>query len=584
MIREMIGRWHDRWANWPVMVRVMVILVLLGGGGFLLLKPGYQWFRSWRVERNLAHAGEAYAAGRYEAARDLAMSVLRAGDNGVGALRVLAGASLKLNDQRRVDYARFLMFHPDANDADRLRGFEVVAKADALPIAGRGWGALPAECRKNPDFAVLFAERLIDGRRMREAAQVLAGVPKERRDTRVKMLQARVLVMPGERRSTDEGRRASGEGQRMIARAIVSGDREEVPGWLEVLEEVPVAELDGIEFGEARGVLEAMDGEAAASLALARLDFAQEPWRGEAVLRDAVERWRVDAPVALAEFLEDCGMSGMLLEVFADAEMDAHPELLPICLRARQGAGDWQGMRELIAEWGSLLPKVEALAYQAIADLRDDDPDTGAGEWMAAMEELAGSTEASGYLGLMRIARDAGLKEQAFEALLEAIRVGRGPLPLFEQVKPLLGWLSAQKRDNQLLEVCGVYLALEPGNPVLLTQYSYLSCVHERVEPERIRQALEPVAKAFPDKLPVQFVMAAVMLSDGKAEEALKRVTRFEGEFDKLSISYRMVLVAARVMAGELGRDDPQVTGFPESELMPTERRWFRGRIGAVER
>jgi hypothetical protein len=96
------------------------------------------------------------------------------------------------------------------------------------------------------------------------------------------------------------------------------------------------------------------------------------------------------------------------------------------------------------------------------------------------------------------VAKDAGMPDEAGQAMVEAIRRGRGPLPLYADLKPLLKSLTNQGRENTLLEICTTYLRFEPENPVLLAQYAYLACLTQLVDPGTILEAMEVLAKGYP--------------------------------------------------------------------------------------
>ena len=191
------------------------------------------------------------------------------------------------------------------------------------------------------------------------------------------------------------------------------------------------------------------------------------------------------------------------------------------------------------------------------------------------MADAKFSTEPDAYLKLSRIAQDAGLESEAAQAMLEAVLRGRGPLPLYSQIKPLVEWLFKQGRENSLLKVCAIYLMFEPGNPVLLTQYAYLACLTGLVEPAAVLKAVKPLAEFLPEALPVQCVLAVAHLCNGEAVAALAVLDRFKVDLDQLAPGYRATFLATLVLNHRIEPEDPRITGFPWQTLMPSERKRF---------
>jgi len=197
----------------------------------------------------------------------------------------------------------------------------------------------------------------------------------------------------------------------------------------------------------------------------------------------------------------------------------------------------------------------------------------------AALAEAKSSALPNAFLTVHRIANDAGNLDLAEQALVEAIRLGRGPLPLYADLKPLLGALAVQGRENVLMEICAIYLAFEPGNPVLLTQYAYLACLNGIADPETIIKALEPLAKGFPKEVPIQSVLATAYLCAGQPAKAAETLDPLNLEPEKLPPSYRAAWLTTQVLNGRIPPNDPRIAEFPWKSLQPSERRKFTALI-----
>jgi predicted Zn-dependent protease len=147
----------------------------------------------------------------------------------------------------------------------------------------------------------------------------------------------------------------------------------------------------------------------------------------------------------------------------------------------------------------------------------------------------------------------------------------------------LLVSLQEQGRENTLLEICANYFSFEPGNPVLLTQYAYLACLNKLAEPAEILKAMEPLAKAFPQELPIQSVLATIYLCDGKPAKAAETLEALKVEPAKLALSYRAVYLVSQVLNRKIPKTDPQIVQFPWQSLQASERRKFNELIRSFE-
>jgi hypothetical protein len=569
MIRNLINALWDRWANWHPFLRFLILAVMVAAFGMFAVKPGYRLFKSWRLDRNLEAAKKAVEEVRMDDARDLSLTVLQAGDPRIEAFRILEKSTASLRDPRHGDIARALITHPESSDEDRWRGFAGIADETPLGLVGQAWTTIPAEARQEPRFATAFADRLISEKRFNEAASVLLEVPPAKRAGAIEQRLIRVLIGSGKNRGYDEA-------QRLIDRGF-SGSDAEMAGWLDLLEEIPVVSLQPAALKSVRRILEKPEraDTARTALMVARLDYAANFSGRASVIDAAIARWKDREPEALGKFLTDLGLYQMLLETFPPDRVAKNPELFPMLLAAMKQTGAWDQARGLLDSYGEMLPRSETLAQRGIIAAGTNDFPELARQWSAAMDEAKSSASGRGYLVLHRLAREAGLDEQADQAMIESIRLGHGPLPLYADLKPLLNSLSRQGRENILLEICAIYLTFESGNPVLLTQYAYLACLNNLADAGTILKAIQPLAKGFPKELPIQVVLATAYLCDGQPAKAAETLDPLKLDPEKLSPGYRAAFLTTQVLNGRMAKNDPRITEFPWKSLQPSERRKF---------
>lgn len=569
MIRSIINRSHDRWANLHPLVRFLVGAVVVGCLGLFALRPAYRAFKEWRLDRNLVAAREAVDGSRMDEARDLSLTVLRAGDPRIEAFRILEKSTATLRDPLHSGIARALISHPEGTREDRLNGFRGIAQEIALGLVGQSWASLPEDCKQDPRFAVAFAERLIKEKRLSEAVSMMLAVPEGTRDPAIKRSLIRALIASGKGEAFQEA-------QRQIAAGFPASQSESTE-WLKVLEEIPPVSLQASLLTPVRSLLEGPEfvGQAESGLMIARMDYAAQFARRAAVVDAAVERWKEPSPELLARFLRDLGLNQRLLDEFPTERVLEVSCLFPYVLDALEKTGAWDQVLLLLDKNAGLLTKSDRLAHRAIALGGKGDSGGFNQTWSAAIKEAKASPDGGSLMKVHRIAKDFGLEEAGNLALLDAILLGRGSLPLYSDLKPLLGSLQAQRRENTLLEVCANYFSFEPGNPVLLTQYAYLACLNQLAEPAMILKAMEPLAKAFPKELPIQCVLAMVYLFDGKPEKAAETLDGLNLDPSKLAPSYRAVYLVSQVLNRRMSKNDPQVIDFPWQSLQASERRRF---------
>ncbi len=577
MIRNLFNTLWDRWANLHPFVRFLAVAVVMAAGGLVVLKPAYRAFKSWRLERNLVAARMAVDEVRMDEARDLSLTVLRAGDPRIEAFRILEESMKSLRDPRHADIARALISHPEGSDTDRLNGFRGMVKEAPLGLLGQGWSSLPKTCQTNPDFAVLFADRLMAANRFNEAASVLLGVPEAARNPVVEQGLTRILIRSGKREGYEEAQR------RMAAQWPVTG--EGLDGWLDLLEDIPPVSLRPEYLVRVKGALETPGAAdpARAALALARIEYAANYAARAGLLERTVSRWQGEAPELLAKFLHDLGLHGLLLEIFPAKRVEDNPRLFPRVLDAMQRAGAWDQVGPLLEAHGSSLPKAEWLAQRALQAMKTGDSAGRVRDWNEAMGEARSAPTGNSFLPLYHFARNAGMEAEASQAMLEAIRYGRGPLPLYEDLKFLLNQLAGQGRETTLLEICAIYMSFEPGNPALLTQYAYLACLNNLAAPKDILRAMEPLAKAFPKQLPIQSVLATVYLSDNQPAKAAEILDPFKLDAASLAPGYRATFLASQLLNGRIPKNDPLIVDFPSKAVLPSERRKFNEWVAKAE-
>jgi hypothetical protein len=235
----------------------------------------------------------------------------------------------------------------------------------------------------------------------------------------------------------------------------------------------------------------------------------------------------------------------------------------------------WDKLNLLLDSKRLNTSKLEVLAYRAFSASYKGDAGSAVQNWSFALSEAQSSPLSAPYLMLHKMATAWGMKEYAEQSLIEAIRDGKGPLPLYSDLNALLNLLVSQGREKLILEICAIYLSFEPSNVVLLTQYSYLACLNNLADPEVVLKAIEPVATAFPNELPLQCVLASIYLAANQYAKAAAVIDRLKIEPDKLNPGYKAIYLETQVLNQRLKKSDPKVVKFSLDPLLPSEKKIF---------
>lgn len=571
VVLEFLSTLRGRWVNMAPVFRFIILAGVAATIGLVGLEPAYRWFKAWRQEQNLAAARDAIDDQKMANARDLSLSVLRAGESCIEAFRILEQSTAALNDPMHSQVSQALMTHPEGSEEDRLNAFQTIATELPLGVVGQAWYGVSQACQQQSRFAAGYAARLVAEHHFREAAAVLLAVPPAQRDPSVNQGLLRILIRSKQRDTYDEV-------QRLIAKGISTAPEAELSGWLALLEEMPPLSLRDELLEPVRRLLAAPDcsDDARKALVLARMDFAADFANREQVIATAIDRWKDQAPEALGRFLLGIGLNQAVLDTFPVDRIDGHPELLPMVLEAAEATGAWSQVTLLLDAHGGLLPKFEELGLRAVAVAKAANSTVPASDWQTAMNEAkSGASSTRALLKLSLLARNAALPDESEKAMVAAIRLGRGPLPLYEDLKPLIESLERQGSEGTVLEICAIYLHCEPGNAVVFTQYAYLACLNNQLEPKAALKAMQIVAVAYPEELSTQCVLATLYLCDGQYQQAAEILDRLQLDAGTLTPSHRIAFLTAQVLNGRIAKEDPRIMEFMWDDLQLSERKKF---------
>ncbi len=562
--------------NLPWFVRVIMAGVVIVALAAVSLGPGYRWFREWRTDRNFASAKAALEERRTVAARDLTLSVLRAGRQDIEVFRLLEETMRELGDAWHPQIARALVTHPGQTRDDRLVGFRGVAANSPLGLVGQVWNLLEDDDQRQTGFAVAFSDRLMAEERWNEALIVLLGVEENERTPAIWARLARAVIQTGEARNVVEA-------QRMLATHPPSAAAD-LASWLDALELIPTPRLrkDVLDREEVMQTLDgaAGAGDARAAIAAVRIRHPGADSRAREAHEKAVREWGPSGADAIASWFMADGRHEAFIGFAMAHEGPLAGATVRLVHRLLMEREDAEGALAWIERHAEAIAPHERQALRAVA-FAALGSSARVEAWSLAMEEASTAAPDNGYLTIYRIVSGAGLEREAEQAMLGAIRLNRGALPLFEELRPLVVSLAESGQELVLLDLLRVYLAMEPSNPVLLTQYAYLATLNGLADPALVLEVLEPMADLLAGELPFQFARAAIHACAGDFAMAASILEPYHADTGHLAPANKAMLLVVRVRVGGLAPDAREIRDFPWRSLQPSERRRFQEMIGA---
>lgn len=566
-IDEFKSRWGHFWANTHPFLRFVVVVLVLSAVFLVIWIPGCRLTKDAVAKKNVAAADKALKEGEMMAARDFSLSAIQSGETSIKAYRILQESMSALRDPRHAGVARVMILRPEATEEDRLRAFTAIAPEMPMGLLGASWLMMPEECRRDVRFVAHFADRLIDEKLYTKASSVLQGVPESQRTDAIQQRLIRLMIRTGEPAMLNEA-------QRWLSSKWPDRS-DELDGWLELVEQIPIANLSPHLLDSVRWKLEApeFEGLARHRLVLARIRFVADFPNREEVIRQAVASWKDAAPEWVAKLLVDTHNDRLLIQMFTPEFITAHPKLFPLLLDALGRSGNPELIKAMLESQVDLLPKYESLGRLAVLSAKQEDESARLEYWKAALNDAKFSVNTDSLLVLHRLAEDAGMMPEAEESMVEAIFRGRGPLPFFEQIHWLIDSLARKGLEELILRILTTYLWFEPGDHNLVSGYIYLACLNDLADPQVLLRAVSLLAPAFPEERNIQFTHAVAYLNSGQTSAAAEVLNRMELDPNMLPPGQRAILFTARVLNREMSPKDPLIVDFPWKSVLPSERK-----------
>ena len=492
-----------------------IFLALCGIIGFGA-KPAYRVFRNAQIDRNLRLAEEAARLEDWARANGLARSVLLARPTEIGAYRIWHKALANLGDSRTYLASITLFSSPRATREDRMFALRVLALQAPQAVAFSAYAMLSEEDRKSSEALAALAPLLVHRGETVVVENVLRNTPLQA-DPHIRLELVRVLCA----RPTED---RLAEARRILADLIADNASEPALEALLLIGSVPGGLAQSAPLPKLPEWV-ALQPQATTMHHLLALEpaIAADPAAAGAVFQQAIDRFLAVDPGTLGGWLNQHGRAGQVIDLLAEqavAHPDAYIARLHALLREQRNA-------EIDAALADPPPSCDlvdlALAKVAVARFRED----GAGEknaWNEVLNYAAFDESRNRFLDVARYADMIGARTAAQDALVAAIRVGWGRIPLYADLTDLYAALAAQGRSQDLLAIYRVLLRFEPRDPELANNYLYLALLHKVIDPATAVKELENLAATHPGAAEYGSALAMAHILADRPEEALKLI------------------------------------------------------------
>lgn len=556
---------RTHWANFHPILRWLIVVLVVGGLLSVSYSPALSVYRTWRNDQDTQRAAAALAAGRFAEARDLAIGVVRRDNQRKDIYPTLLTAANELRDPRRADIAMTIFSDEHFSPDERLKAWKLIC--ETAPGYGliRGWSTFSESEKIDLERLLPLADRLLGDGLAAEASEILYAVP-EPRPVEVEYRLLKAFLVEG-------SAKASEELQLLLIRLV-----EQRPEMRDRLLDL----LDGIPQDQILPDLYAMltmdnsepsRGDISGVLRLARSEIAAHPERAEGLIERCLAAYAEDEPELLVRWalqLQKPEIGADLLDLDEPAETLERFELQCEVLEA---SGKIKQLKALLENPPPRVPRW--WVHCRMAGIIEDEKEQGK-EAEKALKVATDSVESDTLILLAREAERRNLPQLALDAWTRAIIRRAGPLPISRKLKHVIRGLSEARRESELMEVLAAFRQLEPGNPVISVQFSYLACLTGRADPATVIQEIERIHESLPDQVPIISTLALARLLSGDASGAAELTDRLDVDWFGVNIAYRAIRGLILASTGQREEAEVFLGDFPWNDLLPSEKRVFR--------
>jgi tetratricopeptide (TPR) repeat protein len=511
------------WQRLPKWLRrSLVLLVLIGLGvfGTYASKMGYGWFRGKRLDSNLEQAQVAARMKDWPLARDLSRTVLLARPTDLEAFRIWNRALSRMEEPRAYMAAVQLFTDTRATRADQLECFRVLVLQAPQAVALGAFNAFDPDFQKSPEVRGVIADLLLWRGEVDLVESMIRELPEGESIPSTDLALLRALCARPSLERVREAREifaslvASGASAEALEALSVLGETDGglAPGPpLPLLPEWVNTQSDATDLQHLMALHPGLEGASTESRKL--------------IFDHAVKRFIAIAPGILGTWLVRHGqapLAAQILEMPSESRPDAYISRLHALLKM----GLIEDVDKLLASPPESTDRMELEMIQVAIARSRNNASQEASAWSRALYEALLDTSSNRFLEIVRYAELLDVPWAAERALVAAVRVGWGRLPLYQDLLPVFASLAIQNRTNDLLTMYRSLLRYEPKNVELLNNFYYLALLQGILPPAEVMTRMEKLASEHPELPELLSAAGMAALMAGQPDRTLEWLPR----------------------------------------------------------
>ncbi|KAB2641095.1 MAG: hypothetical protein DVB25_02950 [Verrucomicrobia bacterium] len=510
----------------------------------------------------------AASHGDWAKARDEAANVLQVRQNDAEAYRIWAQALAKLGDPLACTAAIKLVSESRATSESRLEALRVVVAQAPQAVAWDLYNNLPQALTAQAEFRAAITALRIQSDESELAEKELREVLQPGDSPDVHLALLRLLCCRPDAQRVAEARS-------IFAELVAAKASDAALAALSLLGAVPGGLAAGAPLPDLPAWLRQQE-KATASHRLLGINPAidAQPEAADHWYSKAIARFLATDPGPLCTWLIEHGQAGMaakVLEKPARVSPDAYLARLHALLLLEQRSA----LEEALRKPPVAVDLVEIEIVRAKYAMLCGDPIGAHTAWTRAQSRAAFDTTCNRLIDIARCATACHAMDAAENAWVEAIRLGRGPLPLYRDLLPVYSSLASQGRSEDLLTIFQVLRRLEPANCELQNHASYFKLIHAIESPAQVATTMHQLLEQNDRAAFYATLMLAEML-DGRAAEALTRLPKLRDSQEVAPMMLRALEGSARMLVGETEVGTRLLDGVDWQGFMSQERSVFR--------
>ena len=554
-------------------VRILVALVILAIATIAAItaKPAYRKFRDMQIDRNLMDAQAAARLEDWSTARNLARSVLIARPGDFEAFRVWFRALSHADEPRTYMVAVSLFVHPNASREDRLDALGVLARQGPEAVAFSAYAGMDESMRREPAALVAISPLLIRRGQAAYVEQVLRNHADDSPPPDVSLEILRALCS-----APSEDRVA--EAREIFARLIADDAWQQALDALLILGETPDGLADGPPLPPLPEWVRAQPGTTTRHHLFAlhpSIDQAGGPEHADAIIQSAIDRYLDVDPGTLGSWLVRLDRAAVAADILKEATEISH-EAFIARIHALIRLDRHNEALELLATPPDASDLVELELTRAAAARMMGDAAAEKTAWDRALNYAAFDQSRNRFIEIAKYATSLGSNRVAQDAWVAAVRVGWGPIPLYGDLRNIVGALASKGRSEDILAISRTLLRFEPQNPELINNFHYLGLLHQMINPRDAIPALDALTGDYPDHPEFRSALALAHIMDTNPEAALAQIAVIR-ESDRVAPSMVNALEGtALVLSGDEAAGNAMLQNIDWRGFMRAEALAFR--------